>query len=111
MSFPPCPVCNSEFVYPDQNQLICPECSHEWNPSEPAGEEAFTVKDANGTLLAEGDKVTLAKDLKVKGSSMVMKIGTKAVIRRIVEGKDHQLDCKVDGAGEMMVTAKFVKKA
>lgn len=105
-------MCNSEYVYPDQNHLVCPECSHEWNPSEAASDEAvFTVKDTNGTLLEEGDKVTLAKDLKVKGSSMVMKIGTKAVIRRIVEGKDHQLDCKVDGAGEMMVTAKFVKKA
>ncbi|MCQ1058240.1 zinc ribbon domain-containing protein YjdM [Photobacterium sp. DNB23_23_1] len=112
MSLPPCPMCNSEYVYPDQNHLICPECSHEWNPSEASSEEdTLTVKDANGTLLEEGDKVTLAKDLKVKGSSMVMKIGTKAVIRRIVEGKDHQLDCKVDGAGEMMVTAKFVKKA
>ncbi|MGR5061625.1 zinc ribbon domain-containing protein YjdM [Photobacterium sp. DNB22_13_2] len=112
MPFPPCPMCNSEYVYPDQNHLICPECSHEWNPSEASGEEdVLTVKDANGTLLEEGDKVTLAKDLKVKGSSMVMKIGTKAVIRRIVEGKDHQLDCKVDSAGEMMVTAKFVKKS
>jgi len=65
----------------------------------------------NGTPLEEGDKVTLVKNLKVKGSSNVLKIGTKAVIRRIVEGKDHQLDCKVDGAGEMMVTAKFVKRA
>ncbi|MAA71370.1 MAG: alkylphosphonate utilization protein, partial [Bermanella sp.] len=64
-----------------------------------------------GTLLAEGDKVTFIKDLKVKGSSQVLKIGTKAVIKRIVEGKDHQLDCKVDGTGDMMVTAKFVKKA
>ncbi|CAM3005419.1 zinc ribbon domain-containing protein YjdM [Vibrio mytili] len=109
MSFPPCPNCQSEYVYQDQNHLICPECGHEWDPSEV--EEGFSVKDANGTLLAEGDKVTLAKDLKVKGSSLVLKIGTKAVIRRIVEGKDHQLDCKVDGAGEMMVTAKFVKKA
>ncbi|MDV6251218.1 zinc ribbon domain-containing protein YjdM [Vibrio sp. EA2] len=109
MSFPPCPNCQSEYVYQDQNNLICPECGHEWNPSEV--EETFSVSDANGTLLAEGDKVTLAKDLKVKGSSLVLKIGTKAVIRRIVEGKDHQLDCKVDGAGEMMVTAKFVKKA
>ena len=69
------------------------------------------MKDANGTLLAEGDKVTFIKDLKVKGSSQVLKIGTKAVIKRIVEGKDHQLDCKVDGTGDMMVTAKFVKKA
>jgi protein PhnA len=76
-----------------------------------AEEDAVNVKDANGTLLQEGDKVTLAKDLKVKGSSLVLKIGTKAVIRRIKDGKDHQLDCKVDGAGEMMVTAQFVKKA
>ncbi|WDE14169.1 zinc ribbon domain-containing protein YjdM [Thalassomonas haliotis] len=112
MSLPACPKCNSEFVYQDQNHLTCPECAHEWNPSEAPGEdEALTIKDANGTLLAEGDKVTLIKDLKIKGSSQVLKIGTKAVIRRIVEGKDHQLDCKVDGAGEMMVTAKFVKRA
>ncbi|MCJ2376858.1 alkylphosphonate utilization protein [Vibrio sp. ZSDZ34] len=110
MSLPPCPNCHSEFVYQDLAQLICPECAHEWNPAE-ALEEVFTVNDANGTQLKEGDKVTLAKDLKVKGSSLVLKIGTKAVIRHIVEGKDHQLDCKLDGAGEMMVTAKFVKKA
>ncbi len=109
MSLPPCPECQSEYVYPDQNHLVCPECAFEWDPEHI--EEGFTVKDANGTQLAEGDKVTLAKDLKVKGSSLVLKIGTKALIRRIVEGKDHQLDCKVDGAGEMMVTAQFVKKA
>lgn len=109
MSFPACPNCQSEFVYQDQSNLVCPECAHEWNPDEV--EEGLSIKDVNGTLLAEGDKVTLAKDLKVKGSSLVLKIGTKAIIRRIVEGKDHQLDCKVDGAGEMMVTEKFVKKA
>ncbi|MBE9398631.1 PhnA domain-containing protein [Pontibacterium sp. N1Y112] len=112
MSLPPCPKCNSEFVYQDQEMLICPECAHEWNPSEVAEEDQpVTAKDANGTLLADGDKVTLIKDLKVKGSSQVLKIGTKALVRRIVEGKDHELDCRVDGAGEMMVTAKFVKKA
>ncbi|ASP38555.1 alkylphosphonate utilization protein [Bacterioplanes sanyensis] len=112
MSYPPCPQCNSEYVYPDQSLLMCPECGFEWNPEEAAQEDATpTAKDANGTLLSEGDKITLAKDLKVKGSSLVLKIGTKAVIRRIVDGKDHQLDCKVDGAGEMMVTAQFVKKA
>ncbi|WP_026970478.1 zinc ribbon domain-containing protein YjdM [Aliagarivorans marinus] len=111
MSLPPCPSCQSEYVYEDQTQLICPECGYEWNPAEVAEEEAVNVKDANGTLLAEGDRVTLAKDLKVKGSSLVLKIGTKALIRRIKDGKDHQLDCKVDGAGEMMVTAAFVKKA
>ncbi|MDC0610394.1 zinc ribbon domain-containing protein YjdM [Vibrio sp.] len=109
MSFPPCPNCASEYVYQDQSHLICPECAYEWNPDEI--EETLEFKDANGTVLAEGDKVTLAKDLKVKGSSQVLKIGTKAVIKRIVDGKDHQLDCKIDGAGEMWVTAKFVKKA
>ncbi|MCG6657989.1 alkylphosphonate utilization protein [Halomonas campisalis] len=111
MSLPPCPSCQSEYVYQDQDHLVCPECAYEWNPSEVVDEDVVSVKDANGTLLSEGDKVTLAKDLKVKGSSIVLKIGTKAVIRRIVEGKDHQLDCKVDGAGDMMVTAQFVKKA
>lgn len=111
MSLPPCPKCDSQYVYQDQNQLICPECAYEWDPNQIEEEESITAKDANGTELNEGDKVTLAKDLKVKGSSMVMKIGTKAVIRRIQDSKDHELDCKVDGAGEMMVTAKFVKKA
>lgn len=110
MSLPPCPKCNSEYVYEDQSLLVCPECAHEWNPSQP-DEDAFIIKDANGTILNEGDKVTLAKDLKVKGSSLVLKIGTKALIRRMVDAKDHELDCKVDGAGEMMVTAKFVKKS
>lgn len=111
MSLPPCPVCNSEFVYQDQNNLICPECAHEWNPEEALMEARVIVKDANGTLLEEGDKVTVAKDLKVKGSSLVIKVGTKAIVKRIIDGKDHQLDCKVDGVGEMMVTAQFVKKA
>ncbi|MGH1429561.1 MAG: zinc ribbon domain-containing protein YjdM [Neptuniibacter sp.] len=112
MSLPACPKCNSEFVYQDQEMLICPECAYEWSPSEVAEQEkALQVKDANGTPLQDGDKVTLIKDLKVKGSSLVLKIGTKARIKRIVEGKDHQLDCKVDGAGDMMVTAAFVKKA
>ncbi|MFO6422059.1 zinc ribbon domain-containing protein YjdM [Motilimonas sp. KMU-193] len=112
MSLPPCPKCNSAFVYPDQSQLICPECGYEWNPDDLAAEDAApTAKDANGAQLQPGDKVTFIKDLKVKGSSMVLKIGTKALIRQIVDGKDHELDCKVDGAGEMMITAKFVKKA
>lgn len=111
MPLPACPNCQSEYVYQDQANLVCPECAYEWNPAEVAEEETIVVKDVNGTLLQEGDKVTLIKDLKVKGSSLVLKIGTKAVIKRIVEGKDHQLDCKLDGAGDMMVTAKFVKKA
>ncbi len=112
MSLPPCPQCQSEYVYPDQHNLICPECAYEWIPEEERLErEAARVKGVNGVVLETGDKVTFIKDLKVKGSSSVLKIGTKAVIRRINEGKDHQLDCKVDGVGDMIVTAKFVKKA
>ncbi|AIY67358.1 zinc ribbon domain-containing protein YjdM [Pseudoalteromonas piratica] len=111
MSLPPCPSCNSEYVYQDQDNLVCPECAHEWNPEEQAKEDLIEVKDANGALLADGDKVTVIKDLKIKGSSQVIKIGTKALVRRVLDKKDHELDCKVDGVGEMMVTAKFVKKA
>ncbi|WP_085920368.1 zinc ribbon domain-containing protein YjdM [Halomonas sp. CSM-2] len=111
MSCPPCPRCQSEFVYQDQSLLICPECGHEWNPAETEMEDTLTVKDAHGTVLVEGDKITMIKDLKVKGSSLVLKVGTKAVIKRLVDSKDHQLDCKVDGVGDMMVTAHFVKKA
>lgn len=87
---------------------ICVTVDFEWNPEEV--EEDFVVTDANGALLSQGDKVTMIKDLKVKGSSLNIKIGTKAVIKRIIEGKDHQLDCKVDGAGEILVTAKYVKR-
>ncbi|AXR00150.1 MULTISPECIES: zinc ribbon domain-containing protein YjdM [Pseudoalteromonas] len=111
MSLPPCPKCNSEYVYQDQSQLVCPECAYEWDPNATATEDDIQVKDANGTLLADGDKVTVIKDLKIKGSSQVIKIGTKALVRRVLDKKDHELDCKVDGVGEMMVTAKFVKKA
>lgn len=111
MSLPACPKCQCEYVYEDQQLLICPECAYEWNPSITDDEDAILVKDANGTLLADGDKVTVAKDLKIKGNSQVIKIGTKALVRRVLDKKDHELDCKVDGIGEMMVTAKFVKKA
>ena len=111
MPLPSCPKCQSDYVYEDQTLLICPECAFEWDPTQNDDDDAIEVKDANGTLLAEGDKVTVVKDLKIKGSSQVIKIGTKAVIRWIKDTKDHELDCKVDGVGEMMVTAKFVKKA
>lgn len=109
MSLPNCPKCDSSYVYEDQALLICPECGHEWNPNEVVENDAIQVKDANGTPLAEGDKVTLIKDLKVKGSSLVLKVGTKAVIKRFVEG-DHDIDCKVDGAGDMMLKSQFVKR-
>ena len=105
---PNCPKCESEYVYQDQSLWVCPECSFEWNLEEV--KEDNVVKDANGTLLAAGDKVTMVKDLKIKGRSQVIKIGTKARVRRVFDKKDHQLDCKVNGVGEMMVTAKFVKK-
>ncbi|WP_281557999.1 zinc ribbon domain-containing protein YjdM [Thalassomonas sp. RHCl1] len=108
-TLPPCPQCNSEYAYPDQNLLICPECGHEWDPNA-ADEDAIVLKDSVGNLLAEGDKVTLIKDLKVKGTSTTLKVGTKAVIKRFVDG-DHDIDCKVDGAGAMMLKSKFVKKA
>ncbi|GAA63297.1 phosphonoacetate hydrolase [Pseudoalteromonas sp. BSi20311] len=111
MSLPACPKCQCEYVYEDQQLLICPECAYEWNPNNTSDEDAILVTDTNGTLLADGDKVTVAKDLKIKGSSQVIKIGTKALVRRVLDKKDHELDCKVDGIGEMMVTAKFVKKA
>ncbi|NWL16192.1 alkylphosphonate utilization protein [Pseudoalteromonas sp. Scap03] len=111
MPLPACPKCQCEYVYEDQQLLICPECAYEWNPNNTSDEDVILVKDTNGTLLVDGDKVTVAKDLKIKGSSQVIKIGTKAVVRRVLDKKDHQLDCKVDGIGEMMVTAKFVKKA
>jgi protein PhnA len=113
---PSCPKCISSFVYSDQDLLICPECAHEWNPSEDftdksaEAEDLLVIKDINGTPLAEGDKVMLIKDLKVKGSSTVLKIGTKAIIRRLLEG-DHDLDCRVDGHGEMMLRSLFVRQA
>ena len=108
---PNCPQCSSEYVYQDQDNLVCPECAFEWNPEQLAQENEINVKDANGTLLQDGDKATVAKDLKIKGSSQIIKVGTKVAIRRVLDKKDHELDCKVDGVGEMMVTAKFVKKA
>lgn len=107
---PACPECGSTYTYQDQDTFICPECAHEWNALDMV-EDVVTAKDANGALLAEGDKVTVIKDLKIKGSSQVIKIGTKGLVRRIKDAKDHELDCKLDGIGEMMVTAKFVKKA
>lgn len=91
MSFPPCPSCQSEYVYQDQANLVCPECAYEWDPKEQAEEETVVVKDANGATLAQGDKVTVIKDLKIKGSSKVIKIGTKALVRNIKDAKDLSL--------------------
>lgn len=111
-SYPPCPKCHSQFTYEDCDLLVCPECAHEWTKtsSDSHVDEPFKVKDANGNDLYEGDNATLIKDLKVKGSSSVLKIGTKIRINRIVDG-DHNIDCRVDKVGEMMLKSEFVKKA
>lgn len=111
-SFPPCPKCNSEYTYEDGELLICPECAHEWpkNAATATDENQLTVRDSNGNLLADGDNATVIKDLKIKGTSSVIKVGTKVKIVRLVEG-DHDLDCKVDGHGAMMLKSEFVKKA
>lgn len=107
-TLPNCPKCGSEYTYLDNDMFVCPECAHEWDENT-TNEDELVIKDAHGTLLAEGDTVTLIKDLKVKSSSIVIKIGTKAKIYRLVDG-DHDLDCKVDGHGQMMLKSEFVKK-
>ncbi|MBC7953330.1 MAG: alkylphosphonate utilization protein [Rhodospirillaceae bacterium] len=108
-----CPQCSSEHVYPDGSLLICPECAHEWDPSTVAADSAEgVIKDANGNLLADGDSVTVIKDLKVKGSSLVVKGGTKVKNIRLTDGADgHNIACKIDGIGAMNLKSEFVKKA
>ena len=108
---PPCPQCSSEYTYEDGVQLVCPECGHEWSEAEAAAADAAKgVRDANGNELQDGDSVTVIKDLKVKGSSSVVKVGTKVKSIRLVEG-DHDIDCKIDGIGAMKLKSEFVKKA
>ncbi|WP_426416743.1 zinc ribbon domain-containing protein YjdM [Aestuariirhabdus sp. LZHN29] len=110
--YPACPSCSAEYTYEDRGLYVCPSCGHEWSSETIAEEveEGLVVRDANGNPLADGDNVTLIKDLKVKGSSSVIKVGTKVRINRLVEG-DHDIDCKVDGIGPMMLKSEFVKKA
>ena len=110
-TLPPCPQCASTYTYEDGAQLVCPECGHEWSPGQAeAGEDAKVVRDAVGNVLQDGDTVTVIKDLKLKGSSLVVKVGTKVRNIRLVEG-DHDIDCKVDGIGQMGLKSEFVKKA
>lgn len=106
---PNCPLCDCEYVYPDGAMLICPECAHEWSPTE-VEEQGSGIKDVNGNPLEDGDTVTVIKDLKVKGSSAVVKVGTKVKNIRLVDG-DHDIDCKIDGIGPMKLKSQFVKKA
>lgn len=109
-SLPPCPKCNSEYTYEDGAQLVCPECAYEWTPSSGETQEgAKVIKDSNGNLLQDGDTVTVIKDLKVKGTSSTIKVGTKVKNIRLVEG-DHDIDCKIDGFGAMKLKSEFVKK-
>ena len=106
---PKCPQCGSEFTYEDGAMYVCPECAHEWS-KDAATDEARVVRDSNGTVLQDGDTVTVIKDLKVKGSSSVVKVGTKVKNIRLVEG-DHDIDCKIEGIGAMQLKSEFVKKA
>ncbi len=112
---PSCPKCESGLTYEDGNLLVCPECAHEWSATAAApvatpDEQARGVRDAFGTPLADGDSVTIIKDLKIRGSSSVVKVGTKVRNIRLVDG-DHDIDCKIDGIGAMGLKSEFVKKA
>jgi protein PhnA len=112
MSLPYCPKCQSEYTYEDGDLLICPECSHEWKEGEDT-EAQLIIKDANGNVLADGDSVTVIKDLKIKGSSSVVKVGTKVKsIRLLPDAADgHDIDCKIEGIGAMKLKSEYVKKA
>jgi protein PhnA len=109
---PPCIKCGSGFTYVDAGVYICPECGHEWSlaPEDEPAESARVVRDAVGNVLQDGDSVTVIKDLKVKGSSSVVKVGTKVRGIRLVEG-DHDIDCRIEGFGAMQLKSEFVKKA
>ncbi|MBY0245725.1 MAG: alkylphosphonate utilization protein [Sphingobacteriaceae bacterium] len=113
--FPPCPKCQSEYVYPSGDLLTCPECFHEWNPkdapSETAQEGSLKVLDANGTELQNGDSVIVIKNLPVKGAPKPIKAGTKVKNIRINAGGDHNIDCKIEGFGSMGLKSEFVRKA
>jgi len=113
-TLPPCPQCNSEYTYEMGALLVCPECAHEWQPATEVVDEVETervIKDAVGNVLADGDAVTVIKDLKVKGSSTSIKVGTKVRSIRLVNGPDgHDIDCKVDGFGQMYLKSSIVKK-
>ena len=110
---PPCPRCGSEFTYEDGTSLACPDCAHEWSPAATAAAESETanvVKDANGNALQDGDSVIVIKDLKIRGASGVVKVGTKVRNIRLVEG-DHDIDCRIDGIGAIQLKSAFVRKA
>ena len=111
-ALPNCPQCGSDLTYEDGSLLVCPVCAHEWNAADTAAAEPVerVWKDAHGNVLQDGDTVTLVKDLKIKGSSSVVKVGTKVKNIRLIDG-DHDIDCKIDGFGPMQLKTEFVKKA
>ncbi len=111
-TLPNCPKCNSEYTYEDGTLFVCPECAHEWSEHTTTNEEENVIKDANGNVLNDGDTVTVIKDLKVKGASSSIKIGTKVKnIRLIYDAADgHDIDCKIDGFGAMKLKSSVVKK-
>ncbi len=110
MSIPPCPSCKSPYAYEDGTLLVCPECAHEWSTAADVDAVDAVIRDAFGAILSNGDSLTVIKDLKVKGSSLVVKVGTKVKNIRIVPG-DHDIECKIDGIGAMQLKSEFVKKA
>lgn len=110
-ALPACPACHADYTWQDGESLNCPSCGHIWSlTAEPTAGDVLIVHDANGNMLADGDNVTVVKDLKVKGSSSTLKIGTKVKGIRLVEG-DHNIDCKIDGFGPMKLKSEFVKKS
>lgn len=109
-TLPNCPMCQCEYTYENGAFLVCPECAHEWIFSPQTTQDTLSVKDANGNILKDGDSVTIAKNLKVKGASSDLKVGTKVKNIKLVEG-DHNIDCRIDGFGAMKLKSEFVKKA
>ncbi len=108
---PRCPKCGSEFTYEDGAMYMCPECAHEWSKhaATESVDSARVIRDAFGNVLNDGDTVTVIKDLKIKGSSAVVKVGTKVKNIRLVDD-DHDIDCRIDGIGAMQLKSEFVKK-
>ncbi|MEO8445575.1 MAG: zinc ribbon domain-containing protein YjdM [Gammaproteobacteria bacterium] len=109
---PSCPKCGSQYTYEDGELFVCPECAHEWprKAGAESPEPERVVRDAHGNVLRDGDTVTVIKDLKIKGTSSVVKVGTRVKAIRLVDG-DHDIDCRIDGIGAMQLKSEFVKKA
>lgn len=108
---PNCPKCKSAYTYQDQLMYVCPECAHEWSSEaeQQSIEDIKVIKDSSGNILKDGDTVTVIKDLKIKGTSSAVKVGTKVKNIRLVDG-DHDIDCKIEGFGAMKLKSEFVRK-